>query len=751
MHERVHVFGIRHHGPGSAASVLAALDELDPAAVLVEAPIDTQDLLPLAAAPGMRTPVALLVHDKKDASRALFHPFAEYSPEWQAIGWALRRERPLRAIDLAAGVELTEERWQERSERPRDGGQLQRDPLSALATASGHSDGEAWWNALVEQGVQGAPVFGAITAAMAALREQPGAALDADDPEQRHELQREAHMRDQIRKALDEFDGELAVIVGAWHAPALGGDHTRSADRALLRGLRPTKVEVTWVPWTDARLAQASGYGAGVVSPGWYRHLWSCFSEQPPADGLRSAVRWQSLTTRLLRDEGLPAATASTIEAARLATCLAALRGHPVPGLAEMQDASLAALCHGETAPLRVIVQRLVVGERIGEIDDSVPQMALAADLARQQKRVRLKPEALEKQIAVDLRTDAGLAKSTLLHRLRLIDVPWGSLVDASAGRGTFREVWELCWRPELSIQLAEALQWGTTIEQASAQAAVSKARQATRVVEIAELVEACLLAGLEQAAALVIARLQAAAATSSDISSLMAAATPMASILRYGTARDLPTHALVELVDSIVTEVVAGLPHACRSLDDDASAAMRRQLVAFDDAISTLDGDHHRAAWQRVVGAVADDAQTMPLLAGWATRSLYERNVRPPEHAAAAMSRALSPSVPVRAAGDWLSGFLGDAAHVLLHDRELLAVIDAWLAQPDDEDFVELLPVLRRAFADFDATERRRLMQATLAPRSARHASIDDGDDLPAAYVASLPLLHRILGLEGS
>ena len=43
------IFGIRHHGPGSARSVLKALKELQPDLILVEGPPDAQDVLPLAA------------------------------------------------------------------------------------------------------------------------------------------------------------------------------------------------------------------------------------------------------------------------------------------------------------------------------------------------------------------------------------------------------------------------------------------------------------------------------------------------------------------------------------------------------------------------------------------------------------------------------------------------------------------------------------------------------------------------------
>src|SRR6201995_6030644 len=98
-----------------------------------------------------------------------------------------------------------------------------------------------------------------------------------------------------------------------------------------------------------------------------------------------------------------------------------------MPGLAEMREATLATFCHGNTVPLAIIEQKLYVGERVGEIGDNVPQMPLARDLALWQRKTRLKPEDLEQEIRLDLRSEAGLLKSTLLHRLNLIQVPWGT------------------------------------------------------------------------------------------------------------------------------------------------------------------------------------------------------------------------------------------------------------------------------------------------------------------------------------
>src|SRR5690242_13424303 len=118
MDARVHLFGIRHHGPGSAASLVAALDRLDPAVVLIEGPSDANDLIRFAALPGMAPPVALLVHAVDEPDRASFFPFAAFSPEWRAMLWALERQRPVRFIDWPAAHALAVRKEREAASEP---------------------------------------------------------------------------------------------------------------------------------------------------------------------------------------------------------------------------------------------------------------------------------------------------------------------------------------------------------------------------------------------------------------------------------------------------------------------------------------------------------------------------------------------------------------------------------------------------------------------------------------------------------
>jgi hypothetical protein len=136
-------------------------------------------------------------------------------------------------------------------------------------------------------------------------------------------------MRRQLRAAMRDHD-RVALVCGAWHAPALTGTlPSATADQALLRGLPKVKVTTTWVPWTHSRLAFRSGYGAGVESPGWYEHLFT--ARDAPVE------RWFTAVAGELRAHDLPVSSAHAIEATRLAEMLAVIRARPMPGLAEVQ------------------------------------------------------------------------------------------------------------------------------------------------------------------------------------------------------------------------------------------------------------------------------------------------------------------------------------------------------------------------------------------------------------------------------
>ncbi|CAM5695992.1 DUF5682 family protein [Streptomyces aurantiogriseus] len=589
------LLGVRHHGPGSARAVRAALEAARPRIVLIEGPPEADVLVPLAADEDMRPPVALLAHAVDEPGRSAFWPMAEFSPEWVAIRWALEHGVPVRFIDLPATHTLAWERGESTgAEAEPAAGDLRVDPLAALAGAAGHDDPERWWEDVVEHRGAGqrdpfAP-FAALEEAMGALRETYGDAGSDRDPV------REAYMRLRMRAAQREFgDAGVAVVCGAWHVPALRRRTAVAADRALLKGLPKVKADLTWVPWTYRRLARAGGYGAGIESPGWYGHLFAAPD--------RPVERWLTKVAGLLREEDRIVSSAHVIEAVRLAETLAALRGRPLPGLGETTDAVRAVLCEGSDVPLALVHDRLVVGEVLGEVPATVPAVPLQRDLDRLQRRLRLKPEALEREVELDLRKENDAERSRLLHRLRLLHVEWGEPVASRGSTGTFRETWRLRWEPELAVRVAEAGVWGTTVLAAATAKAEAEAVAASGLAEVTALAERCLLAGLPDALPTVMRVLADRAALDTDVGHLAQALPALVRSLRYGDVRGTDTGALADVAAGLAERVFVGLPPACAALDADAAQEMRGHVDAVHGAVGLLEeavGQGEEAVGQR-------------------------------------------------------------------------------------------------------------------------------------------------------
>src|SRR5438093_1383940 len=140
------LYGVRHHGPGSARSVRAALAAQRPDVVLIEGPPEADGLVALAADEQMRPPVALLGYVPGEARQAVFWPFAVFSPEWQAIRYALGAGVPVRFCDLPAAHQLAMRDAAGNGQAPRPPA----DPVGELASAAGYDDPERWWEDVVE-------------------------------------------------------------------------------------------------------------------------------------------------------------------------------------------------------------------------------------------------------------------------------------------------------------------------------------------------------------------------------------------------------------------------------------------------------------------------------------------------------------------------------------------------------------------------------------------------------------------------
>ncbi len=735
----LHLFGVRHHGPGSARSVVQAFEAISPDIVLVELPADVQPALRWIGDDGLVPPVAVLGWAVAEPDRAVFAPLARFSPEWQAIRWALDHGVEVRAIDLPLSTTLAASPEGTSSADVLFDGDAPLDPLAALAAAADDPDPERWWEDVIEHRGDGPAAFAAVAEAMVAVR--------AGSVPSAREARREAHMRRAIRVARREGFVSVAVVVGAWHVPALDLDGeygavdavpTASVDAATLRGMTRSgsrvKTSIAWVPWTHRRLAAGSGYSAGIESPGWYRHVF----DHPGHDGV---ARFFVDAARLLRERGDDASPDHLIAGTRLADALATMRGRPRPGLGEVLDAADAVM-----GGLDVIRRQLVVGDAIGSVPDGAPQVPLARDVARAQKSARLTPKADVTTVEIDVRTPTGLRKSQLLHRLAALGVPWGSVVEGRGSSGTFRETWELRWEPEWSVRLIERAGYGTTLESAATARLLERAVATDSVTLLVGVIESALFAGLHGAVESAVSRLATRAATDPDIGQLLDALPPLTAALRYGDVRGTDARSLRAVVDGMIARVLAGLSAAARSLDDDAAATFVQRLAGLQGALAVID---HPARHRGLPAVLVDLAVGAGhgLVQGRATRLLHDAGTWSVDAVERRLSRALSGGTPPARGAAFVEGFLAGSGAVIVHDEELLAVLDGWVASLTPESFDAVVPLLRRTFGAFEPAERRQLMTLLAGQGAPRSGGFGDEVDPRRAELA-LVTVRQMLGL---
>lgn len=795
MDDQVTLLGIRHHGPGCAHALTAALEQLKPDLILLEGAAELQDSWALMAAEGMTPPVAQLVYDPQQPRRSVIYPWASFSPEWQAMRYAIAQGVDLQMMDLPVSSRMALEASLQPADEQADNagdqsgadaqdgstdaqvpqaiaqpeaddgddGDESEEPdwpalpnssqmLDRISAAAGFSDHEIWWDAFIERHSGGLSLFAAIHQLMSEARaqwQQQLAPLEDYSPEQQLSLHieqvREAWMRKQLTQARKSYQ-RIVVVCGAWHVPALAAKVTQRDDNALLKGLKKQKMDVAWIPYNFQRLSQQSGYGAGVESPAWYQHLFDAHQRQ--SDPEQTTIQWLIRAAGLLRQHGFDCSSAHVIEAVRLSMSLALLRGQSTPGLPELTDAIRSVMTEGREAPLAQIQQSLLIGGQLGQLPDSIPMLPLEQDLENQLRALRLKRLDTTEHLTLDLRKDSGLNRSRLFRRLQVLQIPWARPYGhQNIGKGTFKEEWVLKWPPEAAIALIDASLLGHTIEQACRQQLQEWLQQSQQVSEIVGLIDQLLLCHLPDAVEPAVKQLSEVAALSADLLDMMNALLPMVQLMRYGSVRQIDSNSLGHVVESIVIRACNGLAPACACLDEDASYRMLEAMENLHSAIKLLDMPEYNQRWLSALAEVSEYAGVHGVLRGRTSRMLHEQQGIDDDELNQRFRLNVSACEDVDRAAAWVEGMMFGAAASLLYDDVLFKLLDQWLMQLAEEDFRRVLPLVRRTFSSFDSSELNQIGARVIqddrqpAPAQALHYH-------PELAASAIEQIAQLLGL---
>ena len=344
---------------------------------------------------------------------------------------------------------------------------------------------------------------------------------------------------------------------------------------------------------------------------------------------------------------------------------------------------------------------------------------------------------------------EIDLNRSYLLHRLTLLEIPWG-VTTSSRGEGTFKEAWLLEWRPEITLQVIERARWGQSVEDAAVAYCLHQA-QGADLAKLTSLAHRSITAHLPRAISSLMRQLETQAAVTSDIAQLLSALPPLAELARYSDVRGSEVAVIDEVLNAIAPRASIGLGLACHSLDDQAAERMTYDLDAATQALQLVNREELLASWYEALIGLAQSESTHGRVRGKVCRLLNDAQELDHDQLVTYMSLALSRAVTPDQSAAWLEGFLSKSGQILVYDDALWSVVDEWVCGLSGEAFIELLPLIRRTFSTFTANDLRQLGARVKDGGQSSMLSAAPIDIDVERAVLVLPLIQRYLGLAPS
>jgi hypothetical protein len=759
MNQSPEIIGIRHHSPACARLVAARINALKPRYVLIEGPMDFNSRLDELFLPH-QLPLAIYSYGVpqqrgQGVRRGSWSPFAEHSPEWQALQQARAIKAEIRFMDLPAWhsafadianryADLADAEQQQRAE----------DFEQALSLELGIQGRDALWDRLFEDRCDVQELEQRLSHYFERLR--------GDVPGSQGNQDRETMMSRWIRWAMDQQDGAVLVVCGGYHAPALmklwqnlpGEEHEPELPSlSQCFADQPGDAQYTTgsylVPYSYKRLDAFTGYASGMPSPAFQQWVWELGLEQA---GLYA---FQRILERL-RKLNLPASTADMGAVYLRVQALARLRGHQLPLRNDWLDAMAGSLVKEAmdvplpwtyrgplrpgTEPILVQMMAVLAGESHGKLAANTPRPPLLIALELELVRLAI---TLPSEVKLDLLKPANRQRSRALHQLALLAIPGIHCLKGvgQAMSGEMNEHWQLRSPLEQVAALIEAASYGATL----ADAALAKLEEALLelhgsqglVVALVKLLNQAALAGLAGFSSRVLEQLTAAVSQEGSFEDLGFALEAAHTLYRHGESVGMQGSPILLTVIQITFDRALWL---CESYGGVNPADSHRHIAAFqairlvtrdllalpgadrNTLFPALEADRALTVWQRKASSTDAD----PLSRGAALGALLSLNDAQPDTASPlAQPLALLATLAANKMGDALGGLIALARHQLTQDLTFVDGLNQLVTALDDEDFLLALPAMRGAFAWLPPRERGEFARQILELHQAGHLPV--------------------------
>lgn len=747
-------FPVRHHSPVCSWQLIRFMDMYQPDIVLIEGPVNANELIPVLTAEDTKLPAAFYCY-YKDRKKFIspdaedykcYYPFQYSSPEYNAAVEAKKHGIPARFIDLpysdiliaASGSDNCKQSYS-------DDSRLVRSRFyERICEKSGTRSFDEFWEKYFEiGGLFMSPVeFVRLMHTYCVLTRESSdeSELIADGT-----LLREQFMAGNIAEAMKEHSRVL-VVTGGFHCYGLFSLINRgNIPPVKLHSISAADQGCYPMAYSYEAADALRGYASGMRSPAFCDAVMDRLRNCSEPDGVYNDLTLELLikTARETAKRDIPVSIADITAAQSLMKGLAALRGIRECGTAELHDAVTSCFIKGEktvsTAIPLDILRKLSTGDSIGHIGDKSHVPPLIADFEKQCAALKLKNSRTlaNKAEAALFSSDKGMELSRFMHRMEFLNTGFAEMVKGpdlhrNRDRSRIREEWKYKRSPSVDAALIDHTTDGFTIEEACTTFAAKQLRAQHRCENAAHIAVDCFLMGipLEQSDRALIDEILSSDGDIFSVGKGLRSFETLHSLhALYGSEDPSSLLCLSRCFDKLIS----AMPSMADIPSDNAKDCISVLRTMFGLTVSTL--PERAGVFRSALLTMREANSKEPSVHGAVMGLLYA--IDPDERAGAeqAMRGYLRGSETIRKMGaDYLRGLFATARDIMLADDAFLKMTDELVSGMEHDDFMEILPSLRLAFSFFTPSEIRTAAAAVSELHNScrddilRTAAVDEG-----------------------
>ena len=427
--------------------------------------------------------------------------------------------------------------------------------------------------------------------------------------------------------------------------------------------------------------------------------------------------KYLSSLAKYMREHGGIVSSAQVIEATRLARELAVIRGGSVPTLEDLKDASITCMGGGSFGEMAMGFAETDIGKKIGSVPQDAMQTSIQSDFTLKLKQLKLEKykELVATPLQLDLRENLrvkseesaflDLNRSFFLYRLVVLGIDFAKIKKSNQDNATWAENWILQWTPEAEIQIVESVLKGDTIADAVAFVLGEKLSEATKISDIAEVIEAAFNCGLPKIVEGAKRSLDEMANGAIAMCDIADTVSKLSNMISFGDIRKLDREPLVPIVKRLC--IRASLMLVGESACDDIAAATLADDIQKIHGVFMMQDFLDESFWfdKLIELSNRDDLNTK--ISGLATAILLEAGKIDELTRRMEVSRRLSMVMPAELGANWFAGLSMRNHYALIGRLTLWESLSEYLDTLDEEEFRRSVVFLRRAFVEYSAKEK--------------------------------------------